>query len=207
MTQYHETEIDLFGRIAIALEQLESSREFAALIPEVRTNMVYAKPDASGLNDVLAIDGRITIVNGMPRAAGRIRFGASGHVARLILALMKIDPAVRAAIDFANPPGFTDWVSGYCSRKGWILACVDRSDEPEPVRQAEGSSMPWKAAEAVRVSGGRVPKIICDAGGFGKEPVCVITGSEPISVAGDLCELARAYVYRTGQVIPPRPPF
>jgi hydroxymethylpyrimidine/phosphomethylpyrimidine kinase len=53
--------------------------------------------------------------------------------------------------------------------------------------------MQWKAAEAVRVSGGRVPKIIFDAGGMGKEPVCIITGKEPIGVAQDLCEIARAY--------------
>jgi hydroxymethylpyrimidine/phosphomethylpyrimidine kinase len=53
--------------------------------------------------------------------------------------------------------------------------------------------MQWKAAEAVRVAGGRVPKIICDAGGMGKEPVCIIVGNEPIGVAQDLCEIARAY--------------
>jgi hydroxymethylpyrimidine/phosphomethylpyrimidine kinase len=64
--------------------------------------------------------------------------------------------------------------------------------EPAEIRIA-GSSMQWKAAEAARAAGGRVPKIICDAGGMGKEPVCIIVGNEPIGVARDVCGIARAY--------------
>ena len=70
---------------------------------------------------------------------------------------------------------------------------INRRDEPGEMGNAEGSSMQWKAAEAVRAAGGRVPKIICDAGGMGKEPVCIIVGKEPISVAQDMCGVARAY--------------
>jgi len=79
------TEIDMFGRMTIALEKVEACREFTALIPEVRTNMVFAHPYAKTPDEVLAVDGRITIINGMPRAAGRVRFGASGHMARFII--------------------------------------------------------------------------------------------------------------------------
>jgi hydroxymethylpyrimidine/phosphomethylpyrimidine kinase len=188
------TEIDMFGRMIIALEEIEACREFVSLIPEVRTNMVFAQPHAKTPDEVMAVDGRITIVNGMPRAAGRVRFGASGHMARLIIELMKTDPTIRAGIDFANPPGFSDWLSGYCTQQGWVSAMIDRRDEPGEIRHAEGSSMQWKAAEAVRVAGEIVPKIICDAGGMGKEPVCIIVGDEPIGVVRDLCGIARAYV-------------
>ncbi|MFA5416051.1 MAG: thiamine-phosphate synthase family protein, partial [Methanoregula sp.] len=69
------TEIDMFGRMMIALEEIEACREFVALIPEVRTNMVFAQPHAKTPGEVIAIDGRITIIDSMPRAAGRIRFG------------------------------------------------------------------------------------------------------------------------------------
>jgi hydroxymethylpyrimidine/phosphomethylpyrimidine kinase len=183
----------MFGRMMIALEEIEACREFVSLIPEVRTNMVFAKPHAKNPDEVMAVDGRITIINGMPRAAGRVRFGASGHMARLIIELMKTDPSVRAGIDFANPAGFSDWLSGYCTQHGWVSAMIDRRNEPAGIRIAEGSSMQWKAAEAVRAAGGRVPKIICDAGGMGKEPVCIIVGKEPISVAREVCGIARAY--------------
>jgi predicted fused transcriptional regulator/phosphomethylpyrimidine kinase len=187
------TEIDMIGRMMIALKEIEACREFAALIPEVRTNLVFAHPHAKTPDDVMAVDGRITIISGMPRASGRVRFGASNHMARLIIRLMQTDPSVRAGIDFANPSGFSDWLSGYCRKNGWTLAMIDRRDEPGEVRNAEGSSMQWKAQEAVRAAGGQVPKIICDAGGPGKEPVCTLVGNEPISVAWDVCRIARAY--------------
>jgi hydroxymethylpyrimidine/phosphomethylpyrimidine kinase len=187
------TEIDMFGRMTIALEEIEECREFVSLIPEVRTNMVFAHPHAKTLDEVMAIDGRITIINSMPRAAGRVRFGASSHMTRLIIELMKTDPSVRAGIDFANPSGFSDWLSDYCTKQGWASATIDRRTEPAKLRIAEGSSMQWKAAEAVRAAGGRVPKIICDAGGMGKEPVCILVGKEPISLAREVCGIARAY--------------
>ena len=175
-------EIDMFGRMMIALEEIEACREFVSLIPEVRTNMVFAQPHAKTPDEVMAVDGRITIINGMPRAAGRVRFGASGHMARLIIELMKTDPSVRAGIDFANPSGFSDWLSDYCTKQGWASAMIDRRTEPAELRIAEGSSMQWKAAEAIRAASGRVPKIICDAGGMGKEPVCIIVGNEPLGL-------------------------
>lgn len=190
-------EIDMFGRMMIALEEIEACREFVSLIPEVRTNMVFAQPHAKNPDEVMAVDGRITIINGMPRAAGRVRFGASSHMARLVIEIMKTDPSIRAGIDFANPIGFSDWLSDYCTQQGWVSAMIDRSTEPAELRIAEGSSMQWKAQEAVRASGGKVPKIICDAGGMGKEPVCIIVGNEPISVAQDLCEIARAHSRRS----------
>jgi hydroxymethylpyrimidine/phosphomethylpyrimidine kinase len=189
------TEIDMIGRMMIALDEIEVCREFVALIPEVRTNMVFAQPHAKTPDEVIAVDGRITIINGMPRAAGRVRFGTSSHMARLIIELMKTDPSVRAGIDFANPSGFSDWLSDYCTKQGWVSTMIDRKAEPAKLRIAEGSSMQWKAAEAVRAAGGRVPKIICDAGGMGKEPVCILVGNEPIGVAQDLCEIARAYAH------------
>jgi hydroxymethylpyrimidine/phosphomethylpyrimidine kinase len=188
-----DTEIEMYGRMMIALEELESCREFAALIPEVRTNMVYARPDARTTKDVLGIDGRITVIGGMPRAAGRPRYGTSSHMARLVLEIRKHDPSVRAGINFANSPHLSAWLDHYCRERGWAFSAIDRGKEPVEIREEEGASMQWKAAEAVRAADGRVPRIICDAGGTGKEPVCVIVGNNPVGIAQDLCEIARAH--------------
>lgn len=187
------TEIDMMGRMMIALAAIEECREFAALIPEVRTNIVFAHPDSKTPADVMAVDGRITVVSGMPRAAGKPRFGASDHMARLVIMLIQIDPSFRSGIDFANPPGFSGWLSGYCRKTGWSIALVDRRDEPAEFKNVEGSTMQWKAREAVRAAGGKVPKIICDAGGQGKEPICTLFGNEPVSVAHEVCGIARAW--------------
>ena len=66
-------------------------KQFVKLIPEVRTNIAGALPNAKTKSDVAGIDGRITIVNGMPKAAGDIKFGVAGHTARLILETKKFD--------------------------------------------------------------------------------------------------------------------
>ena len=183
----------MMGKMTIAVEGIEECREFAALIPEVRTNVVYAREGAAGRGDVLAVDGRITVVEGRPRAAGRIRFGASSHMARLIIELRKADPSVRAGIDFAWTPHLSRWLGEYCGEKGWTFSVIDRRGEPEEIREAEGASMPWKVAEAVRAAGGKVPKIFYETGAVGKEPVTVLVGRDPVEVAAQACDIARKY--------------
>jgi predicted fused transcriptional regulator/phosphomethylpyrimidine kinase len=183
----------MLGRMMVALGEVEGCREFAALIPEVRTNLVYAREQARSPEDVLAIDGRITVVEGLPRAAGRVKFGASSHMARLIIELRKVDPSVRAGIDFAWTPHLSAWLENYCREKGWVFSVIDRHGEPGEIREAEGASMPWKVAEAVRAAGGRVPKIFYETGAIGKEPVSVLVGRDPIGVAGEACGIARKY--------------
>lgn len=193
-------QVELCGRMLAALEQLEGCKEFAFLIPEVRTNLVYAKLNPKGPEDVLGIDGRITIVDGMPHAAGRPKFGASSHMGRLIVEINRIDPSVRAGINFANNPHLAKWLKEYCKAKGWVFSVMDRSREPEEVREQEGASMPWKAAEAIRAAGGRVPKIFCDMGGIGKEPVSVLIGEDPVEVVREVCEIAKLYAQTSNSV-------
>jgi predicted fused transcriptional regulator/phosphomethylpyrimidine kinase len=188
-----DEEIEMYGRMAVALNILEGCQEFAAMIPEVRTNLVYARPGAKTRYDVLGIDGRITVVNGLPHAAGKPRFGASSHMARLIVEMGKIDASVRAGIDFANDPRLAKWLEEYCQAKGWTFSCIDRRHEPEEIKEAEGASMPWKAREAIRAAGGKVPRIFYETGAVGKEPVSVLVGRDPIEVAEEMGKIARAY--------------
>lgn len=188
-----EEDIDMYGRMAIALGIIEGCQEFAALIPEVRTNLVFARARAKTRFEVLAIDGRITVVNGQPQASGKPRFGASSHMARLMVEVGKRDPDIRAGIDFANDPAFAGWLDEYCKSKGWTFSMIDRRNEPEDIREAEGASMPWKVAEAIRAAEGCVPKIFYETGAVGKEPVSVLVGKEPIEVAEQACEIARLY--------------
>jgi hydroxymethylpyrimidine/phosphomethylpyrimidine kinase len=185
--------IEMLGKICIAVDQIEQCPEFAGLIPEVRSNIVYAKKDAKTREDVLAIDGRITVVNGMPRASGKPRFGASSHMARLIIELMKVDPSIRSGVDFANNPNLAAWLDQYCRMNGWVFSVIDRRNEPEEIKEAEGASMPWKVGEAVRAAGGRAPKIFYETGAIGKEPVSVLVGKDPLEIADQICKLARDY--------------
>ena len=60
----------ILGNLVTAMAILEDCPDFSLLMPEVRVNLVYALPGAKTTDDVAAIDGRITVVGGLPQAAG-----------------------------------------------------------------------------------------------------------------------------------------
>lgn len=184
---------EMLGMVQCALEMLEGCPEFARIIPEVRSNLVYCRRSPSTSLDVLAIDGRITSVDHMPKGAGRPRFGASSHMARLLIELHRVDPSIRAGINFSAESDIVAWMERYARRKRWVWSVIDRSREPLEVQEAEGASMPWKVAEAVRAAGGRAPKLFYETGAIGKEPVAVLVGADPVTVVREACELARKY--------------
>jgi hydroxymethylpyrimidine/phosphomethylpyrimidine kinase len=188
-----DDEVQMYGKMALAVDLIEGCNEFASLIPEVRTNIVYAQPNARAKDEVLGIDGRITVVNGRPHAAGKLKFGASSHMARLIVEIGKTDSTVRAGVNFANNPALASWLEKYCEAKGWVFSVIDRSKEPEEIKETEGASMPWKVQAAIEAAGGVVPKIFYETGAIGKEPVSVLVGHDPLDVAEEICEIARRY--------------
>jgi len=188
-----DEEVEMYGKMALALNILEGCQEFADLVPEVRTNLVYARSGAKTRFEVLGIEGRITVIGGLPHAAGKPRFGASSHMARLLVEVGKFDPGVRSGIDFANDPDLALWLEKYCQKRGWKFSVIDRRKEPEEIKAAEGASMPWKVAEAIRAAGGCPPKIFYETGAIGKEPVSVLVGRDPVEVVEQMCEIARLY--------------
>jgi len=184
----------VLGNVLQAVSMLERSRSFALLIPEVRTNLVHALLDAKSKEDVAGIDGRITVVNGFPRASGFPQFGASSHMARFILEIMKINQEMRAGIDFIYNDEFGRWLKEYCGKNNLLLGCADRSKEPEERKQKEGDSMVWKVAEAIQSVGGNVPDIAIETGAVGKEPVSVLIGKSAVEVVEQAIKLGEEYV-------------
>lgn len=173
----------VLGNLVQAVNMIEKEKSICHLIPEIRTNIVYALPLASTIEDVAGIKGRITVVDGKPRACGYPDFGASSHLARLILALMKTDSSKRAALNLKYDETLHKLLSDYCEVKGILMAVVDRSKEPLEVKNVEGQSMKWLAEQFVNSCYGKVPTIACTYGGEGKEPVTIIIGENPVQVA------------------------
>ncbi|MEM4206904.1 MAG: thiamine-phosphate synthase family protein, partial [Nitrososphaerota archaeon] len=95
-----DEQTQILGALVKAIQILEQCREFTLLIPEVRVNIVYALSTANTPCDIAGVDGRITVVNGYPKAAGLPKFGASDHMARAILEIRKHRPEIRAGINF-----------------------------------------------------------------------------------------------------------
>ncbi|MEA3324290.1 MAG: bifunctional hydroxymethylpyrimidine kinase/phosphomethylpyrimidine kinase [Euryarchaeota archaeon] len=158
-----------------AVKAIESSRSFASLIPEVGCNIGSAIPAAQSVGDVVAVRGRIvTIGGGRARAVGCAEFGASSHIARLILAVMQFDPMIRSAMNIR----YSKDIISACEECGYTMASFDRKDEPP-----HHKTMDWGAAYAIREAGS-VPQVIWDAGGVGKEAMVRILGGSAVEVAG-----------------------
>ncbi len=188
----------VLGNMITAIDILEQCPEFASIIPEVRVNLVYALPGAKNRSDVAAVDGRITVVRGMPRASGLPGFGGSDHMARLIIETRKFDPIINAGINFKCNKSIIEVVRKYCSERGFRFGWIARSNEPEEVSQSDGSSMPWKIRELVRSSGG-MPRLFYEGEGWGKEPLFVCVGLDAIEVAGMAVDIAKRCAEQTMQ--------
>lgn len=159
------------------LRVLEESPELVKLIPEVRMNLVVGIPGAKEIDDVCGVEGRVTEVAGKPRAAGCPSFGASSHLARLVIEVMKHKPHLRAALNVKYSPETLE----ACRRLGFKLACFDRRMEPENVQSIEGRSLTWGVQEALKNFEGD-PDAIYDEGGVGKEPMIRLLGRSALEV-------------------------
>ena len=180
----------ILGNLLSAVEMLEESPEFSSLMPEVRVNIAYALPEAKTPQDVAAIDGRITVVQGKPHASGLPRWGASDHMARLLLEVRKYDSSINAGINFKCDAKIIEVVKKYCSERGFLFGWIDRTKEPEEVIRRDGTSMPWKIRYLVETFG-EVPKLFYESEGWGKEPLFVAIGKTAVGVAGIAIEIAQ----------------
>ena len=173
-----------------AVRMLEGCREFSALVPEVRVNIVYAPNGAENPDQVLGVDGRITVVAGMPKASGPIRCVVSYHMARLVIETGRHDPSIRAGLDFRWNETISEYVQGYCSSRGLAFGSIDRTVEPKELIGKDKGSIPWKVKQLVAACGA-VPPVFYESRGWGKEPLFFLVGPDPAGVAIRAIEIAK----------------
>ncbi len=189
----HQTTKNIIQNLQEAVRLIESSSFFAHYIPEVRTNIAYARKDAETANDVAAIDGRITVVEGRPKACGKPAFGASSHMARTVIEIMRIDPVKRAGINFRAEKDLIRWLEDRCQKTGLVFVCIDRSKEPGESKEREGLSMQWKIRAALGQTGGRAPDLIYTYGAVGKEDMFNFFGTDALSCTRNVLEMLEEY--------------
>lgn len=166
---------------------LTRSSTLASIIPEVGMNVVGALPHAEATDETVAVDGRIVRTREGPVAVGGVRLGASGHVARLLLAAREYDSDLRFAANCRSHEA----VESAILDLDWPAVHVDREDEPEPVVAREGRTMSWVAQEAFDGSDAR-PVAVYDDGAVGKEPMTRIFAETDGQLRERLTALARA---------------
>ena len=178
----HDERFDVWLQLKKAVETLVSFLP-SQLIPEVGMNFVYATSDAKTRNDVCGIEGRITRYKDHPLLCGSLQFGASKHVASIVLAAMSFDKSIQSAINIR----YTEKTLQRCPKIGLRLASFDRRDEPSTV----SSTMEWGTKQAITTAG-YVPDIICDTGSLGKEPMIRVLGKNPCDVLAKIKKIVNA---------------
>lgn len=184
-------EYEIVEDVRSALRVIEGTRELSALIPEIGMNIAYAKPGATGVEEVVGVPGRIRPIGGRPRASRPPEFGGSSHTARALLTLMRFDPSLRSAMSLKF-----DWeVVEICRDLGLAVSFFDRTEEPPEVKRVDGRTIPWgvrRAVERLR----RAPEVIYDLGDVGKEPMIFLFGHTPLEVAQLAARIAEEYAKR-----------
>lgn len=83
---------------------LEHASGFTTLIPAVGSNLVECLPGATDIDEVAAVPGRILDVKGRATVPTEPEFGASGHVATVLLLAREAGVDSRAALNIAYAP-------------------------------------------------------------------------------------------------------
>jgi len=151
---------------------ISQSKNFSLLIPEVRMNISGSLTDAVTKEDIAGIEGRITIVNGFPKASGEIKFGVSDHTARLILSAKKFDNSINFVMNLKYNP---NWITLIEENTDLELKEIIREDQPVKIKEKEFSTMQWLIKESINRIG-KIPDIIWDKGAIGKEPMMRLFG-------------------------------
>jgi hydroxymethylpyrimidine kinase / phosphomethylpyrimidine kinase / thiamine-phosphate diphosphorylase len=144
------------------------------LIPEVQMNIGYAVPNPKGAEDIAAYPGRIGRCQGGVVTKGEPQFGASSHVARMILSCMKCFPFVRACANIR----YSEEALDRAKEKGMGMVFADHQEEPDSLKGVdEGGfdSLVTKALESATTP----PDIIYDLGCRGKEPMIRLFARDP----------------------------
>ncbi|MCU0631704.1 MAG: phosphomethylpyrimidine kinase [Methanolinea sp.] len=150
----------------------------ARLIPEVGSNIAYALPGARGPEQVAAVEGRMVRLGRTVHPVGPVIFGASDHVARIVLTAMRFDPLVRCAANIRysaeSVRTLEEMLFEVCS--------FDRSAEPPGVK-----TMDWGVASCCKEG---VPDVIFDLGAVGKEPMIRLLGENPDAVVKNILKVS-----------------
>lgn len=143
------------------------------LVPEVGINMAYATDGVTQPDDVLGLTRRITRTPEGPSAPGSVAYGASGHVARVLLAARDLQPGTSAAMNLAYDPAHVEAAQA----AGLRVASFDRDAEPPQA----SSSMSWGTSEAIKAADEPIDLVV-DDGGKGKEAMMRLLAGSPASL-------------------------
>ena len=185
---YRDAErLSVLDQLSAAARRLESAHA-GDLVPEVQCNLGMGLSGARTADDVAAFPGRLIRLRRDVHSVAPPEFGASSHVARIILTAMQKEPAKRSVMNIR----YDDAILGACRGLGLSIASFDRHEEPLESKRREGSSLEWGTARVIEEQG-FVPDIVYDLGDEGKEPMIRVIAENP----GRVADIALAVLERS----------
>ncbi|GAB3026844.1 thiamine-phosphate synthase family protein [Natronobiforma cellulositropha] len=148
------------------LRSLENASGFAGLLPAVGSNLVACVPDATDVDDVAGVPGRIFDVKGKATIPGEPEFGVSGHVASVLLAARRHGSEAAAAGNIRYDPELVAALED----AGHVAAEFDESGD---VASSVGAAIEDHPEATV----------LYQTGADGIEPITYVLGPDPESVA------------------------
>jgi len=179
--------IKVINEIKNILDFFSQNQVFSNLIPEVRTNISGALDNAKSIMDVAGIDGRITIIDGYPKACGKIKFGASNHTARLVLTAKEFDKSINFVMNLRYLPNL---INSLQEKTPFGIFKFERVTQPENIEKREDSTMQWLIKESIHDTG-KIPDIIWDTGAIGKEPMMRVFAKDSEDMINKLGEIIK----------------
>jgi len=168
---------------------LLESRPVGLLVPEVQSNLLVALPYARGPEDVAAFPGRIVRVDDKVKIVSIPRFGASRHMAMVLLGALRYDPTMRATMNIKA----TKEVLNAAKKAGLKIEGFHREKEPvEFKNKPENKFVEWGTCHVIKTIG-YVPDGIYDHGGWGLEAQLRVIGTDPLEVVQKILRIAKAF--------------
>ncbi|MDV3277357.1 MAG: hypothetical protein LYZ69_02680 [Nitrososphaerales archaeon] len=184
--QRHDDRSGALAHVAEAVRIVESTPGFVSVMPEVSVNIAYLAGDSATTSDVVAVPGRIVKVRNSAKALLQPEFGASGHMARMLLLVRQRRKEVRAAINLR----YDEKMARVLKRMG--LKCFQIGGY-----SPSGREDPTVGALASVFLKDRKPfDAVVDSGGRGTEPDVYMFGRDAVEVARMAVKAAELYSAR-----------
>ena len=159
------------------LRTLTSMSGFATLIPNVGSNLVECLPEATTVDDVAGVPGRIFDIKGRATVPADPEFGVSEHVASVLLATRSHDIPVQAGLNITH----SDEIIEAFADAGYSTQAFDSEHRDE---------LEATIGEAVEGSDLTDTVVLYQTGGFGIEPISYVLGPDAPTVAAAVREIA-----------------
>ena len=177
----------VLGNVLEGLAMLEGASAFASLIPEIRSNLVMCLARSEGPEDVVGVPGRITNVFGQPRAAARPALGGSHFTARIVLAVRREIPNLRAALEVKYRPDLVAVIEKMGLQAKSLEPVLSGATDPEA--RVAGLRQTFKEV----YSQDEKLSIAYTEGGHAREGAIILLGETAVDVARRAIAIAEAY--------------